>query len=102
MSNRIWMLIENPIPPQALQRVRLKALAWDGIEKHISVPMNHVKKQDANIHQLAAKSLLDDLEYKKIQLYTDPDFQSHVDWEKQNRVHEQAEQIAIEWSIASK
>lgn len=64
--------------------------------------MNHVKKQDATIHKLAAKSLLDDLASETSQLHMDPDFQSHAGWEKQNRVREQAEQIAIEWSTASK
>jgi hypothetical protein len=75
VNHRIWILIEQPISPLALQSVAIKALTWDGTEKHINVPVNHIKDERAIIHKLAARSFLDDLEFGRSHLHQSPDFQ---------------------------
>lgn len=70
--------------------------------KSLSIPVIVLEKPDSTLHQLAARSMLDDLERGRSNIHLGSNRPYPGSWAETNMVRKEAEEIACKWSLVSK
>ncbi|KAK4197682.1 hypothetical protein QBC40DRAFT_333038 [Triangularia verruculosa] len=102
-KSRIYVLFDSIKSSEHIISITFTADAdADYGRKSWHIPVATLKKTNTMIHQLAALSMLDDLERGRLFIHLGPSHPSYDSEDEINRVRKEAERIACKWSLVSK
>lgn len=99
--SRIYFHLDCIGESGSIKSVKIELQTTDD-SKTLVIPVAVLERQDATLHKLAARAMLDDLERGCSHIHLGPNRPVPNSWQETNMVRKEAEKIAYKWSLVSK
>ncbi|KAK4247067.1 von Willebrand factor type A domain-containing protein, partial [Corynascus novoguineensis] len=99
--SRIYFHLDCLGESESIKSVKVELQTTDD-SKTLVIPVTVLERQDATIHKLAARAMLDDLERGCSHIHLGPNRLVPNSWQETSMVRKEAEKIACKWSLVSK